>query len=104
MESIIWASLLAVSSEGSFVRASRKCHDKPLSGIYTVVAHPVVLLDFPVWSICVHLRTRCAVGKLEQAGEHAMVLWCVGKDGILEINAMRNDAVVFIHPVKKCNR
>lgn len=33
-----------------------------------------------------------------------MVLWCVREDGVLEVDSMGNDAVVFIHPEKKYNK
>lgn len=39
-----------------------------------------------------------AVGELEEAGKHAVVLRCVGEDGVLEVDAVGDDAVVFIHP------
>ncbi len=68
------------------------------------MAHSVVLLYLPVGGVYVNLCASCAVGKLEQAGKHAMVFWRVREDGVLEVDSVWNDAVVFIHPEKKCNR
>ncbi len=68
------------------------------------VAHSVVLLYLPVGGVYVNLCASCAVGKLEQAGKHAMVFWRVREDGVLEVDSVWNDAVVFIHPEKKCKR
>lgn len=67
-------------------------------------AHPAVFLSFPLWSVCVDLGARRAVGELKEAGEHAVVLRSVRKDWVLEVHAMRDDAVVLIHPGGEKNR
>lgn len=61
--------------------------------------YPAVLLSLPLGGEAVDLSARRAVGKLEEAGKHAVVLCGVAEDGILEVYSMRNDIVVLIHPV-----
>ena len=61
-------------------------------------AHPAVLLGLPLWGVCVDLGASRAVGELKEAGEHAVVLRSVRKDGVLKVHAMGDDAVVLIHP------
>lgn len=41
----------------------------------------------------------CTVGELEEAGKHAVVFRCVNENGVLEIHSMRDDVIVFIHPL-----
>lgn len=47
------------------------------------------------------LGSSCAVGELEETGEHAVVLRRVREDRVLEVHSMWNNAVVFIHPTRK---
>lgn len=63
-----------------------------------MATYPAVFLSFPLWGVAVDLSTRRAVGKLEKAGKHAVVLSSVREDGILEVHSMGDDIVVFIHP------
>lgn len=44
------------------------------------------------------LSTRRAVGELEKAGKHAVVLCSVGEDRVLEVHSMRDNVIVLIHP------
>jgi len=60
--------------------------------------HPAVLLGLPLGRVGVDLGPRRAVGELEEAGEHAVVLGRVGEDGVLEVDTVGEDAVVLIHP------
>lgn len=62
-------------------------------------AYPAVLLCLPLRGVRVDLCPSCAVGELEEAGKHAVVFRCVREDGVLEIHSMRNNVVVFIHPL-----
>lgn len=61
--------------------------------------YPAVLLSLPLRGEAVDLSARRAVGKLEKAGKHAVVVCSVGEDGILEVHSMRDNVVVLIHPV-----
>lgn len=61
-------------------------------------SYPAVLLSLPFWGVAVDHGSGCAVGELEEAGEHAVVLWCVWEDWVLEVNPMGDDVVVLIHP------
>lgn len=64
-----------------------------------MVPYPAVLLGVPLWGEAGEwLVPLTAVGKLEKAGEGASILHCVREDCILEVHAMREDAVVLIHP------
>lgn len=63
-----------------------------------VYTDPAVLLSFPLRGVLVHEGPAGAVGELEEAGEHAVVLGRVWEDGVLEVDAVGDDAVVFIHP------
>lgn len=65
---------------------------------YLTRAYPAVLLSLPLRGVRVDLSPGCAVGELEEAGEHAVVFWGVREDGVLEVHSMWNDVVVFIHP------
>lgn len=49
------------------------------------------------------LGSGCAVGELEETGEHAVVLRRVGEYRVLEVHAVWNNAVVFIHPAREKN-
>ena len=64
-------------------------------------AYPAVLLGLPLGRVHVHLGAAGAVGELEEAGEHAVVLGRVREDGVLEVDAVGDDAVVLIHPKKR---
>lgn len=62
-------------------------------------SHPAVLLDVPLGAErSERLAPQGAVGELEKAGERAPVLCRVREDGVLEVDAVRKDAVVLIHP------
>lgn len=61
--------------------------------------YPAVLLSLPVRGEAVDLSTRRAVGKLEKACKHAVVICGVSEDGILEVHSMRDNIVILIHPV-----
>lgn len=61
-------------------------------------SYPVVFLDLPVTGGSTQLLPMGTVGKLEKAGKHPPVLLSVWKDGILEINSVRQEVIVFIHP------
>ena len=63
-----------------------------------MATYPAVLLSLPLWGVGVDLSTRRAVGKLEKAGKHAVVLGSVREDRVLEVHPMRDNVVVFIHP------
>lgn len=60
-------------------------------------SYPVVFLDLPV-TRGHQLLPLGTVSKLEEAGKHPSVFLCVWKDGILEIDSMRQEIVIFIHP------
>jgi len=62
-----------------------------------VATYPAVLLSLPLWGKAVDLSSRCAVGKLEETSKHAMVLWGVKEDGILEVHSMWDNIIVLIH-------
>lgn len=67
--------------------------------------YPAVLLGVPLGAEGVErLAALGAVGELEEAGERAPVLGRVGEDGVLEVDAVGQDVVVFIHPAEEINR
>lgn len=68
--------------------------------VWVVFRYPAVLLSLPLGGEGVDLSPRRAVGKLEEAGKHAMVVCSVGEDGVLEVHTMRDDVVVLIHPAQ----
>ena len=67
--------------------------------------YPVVLLNVPLRAKGVErLAPLGAVGELEEAGECASVVGCIGEDGVLEVDAMGEDVIVLIHPADDINR
>lgn len=67
--------------------------------------YPTVLLGVPLRAEGVErLASLGAVGELEEAGEGASVIGCVGKDGVLEVDAVGEDVVVLVHPAEEINR
>lgn len=61
-------------------------------------SYPVIFLDLPVTGESCQLLPLGTVRKLEKAGKHPSVLLSVWKDGILEIDSMRQKVIIFIHP------
>lgn len=66
--------------------------------VVLMATYPAVLLSLPFRAVVVDLSTRCAVGKLEKAGKHAVDLCSVREDWVLEVHSMRDNIVVLIHP------
>lgn len=65
------------------------------------MSYPVILLVLPVRTEAVEQVCAGAVGELEQAGEHTSVLLGVGEDGVLVVNTVGKEVIIFIHPVCK---
>lgn len=67
---------------------------------------PTVLLSLPVGGVLVNMRATGAVGKLEEAGKHAVDVCSVRENGILEVHSVWNDVVVLVHPKNRsrCDR
>lgn len=64
--------------------------------------YPAVFLRVPLGAESLKwLAPLSAVGELKQTGKRASVLNRVSKDGILEVDPMRSDAVVLIHPTEE---
>lgn len=61
-------------------------------------SYPIIFLDLPVTGESRQLLPLGTVRKLEKAGKHPSVLLSVWKDGILEIDSMRQEVIIFIHP------
>lgn len=61
-------------------------------------SYPVVFLDLPVTGECSQLLPLGTVSELEEAGKHPSVLLRVWKDGVLEIDSVWQEIVIFIHP------
>lgn len=67
----------------------------------TASSYPIVLLDLPVAGESSQLLPLGTVWKLEKAGEHPSVLLSIWKDGILEVDSMRQEVIIVIHPSGK---
>ncbi len=65
-----------------------------------LVSYPAVFLALPITIKVVHRRSTRAVWELEEAGKQSSVLQGVREYGVLEVDSMREDVVVFIHPVR----
>lgn len=64
--------------------------------------YPAVFLHVPLGAESLKwLAPLSAVGELKQTGKRASVLNRVSKDGILEVDPMRSDTVVLIHPTEE---
>ena len=68
------------------------------------ISYPSVFLDLPVTGESCQLLSLWTVWKLEKARKHPSVLLSVWKDGILEIDSMRQEVIVLIHPNGKKRR
>lgn len=64
----------------------------------TANSYPIVFLDLPVAGKSCQLLPLRTVRKLEKTGKHPSVLLSVRKDGILEIDSMRQEIIILIHP------
>ncbi len=79
------------------------CHSIVLTEpicVCLLVSYPAVFLALPITIKAVHRLSTRAVWELEEAGKQSSVLQGVREYGILEVDSMREDAVVFIHPVR----
>lgn len=68
---------------------------------YQCDTYPTVLLSLPLRGVLVHMGARSTVGKLEETGKHVVDLCSVRKNGILEVDSVRDDVIILIHPKKR---
>ena len=60
--------------------------------------HPIVFLDLPVTGKSCQVLPLRTIWKLEKVRKHPSVLLSVWKDGILEIDSVRQEVIIFIYP------
>ena len=93
--------LIWTLEEDSWLPCSQHSYESVAQGIAN--SYPSVFLNLPVMRK-LPLLPLWTVWKLEKARKHPSVLLSVWKDGILEIDSMRQEVIVLIHPNGKKRR
>ena len=88
--------LIWTLEEDSWLPCSQHSYESAAQGIAN--SYPSVFLDLPITGESCQLLPLWTVWKLEKARKHPSVLLSVWKDGILEIDSMRQEVIVLIHP------